>query len=130
MLELLTYILTALLIAIVFCEGAVLLLIKRRYAALGLCALATVCLLFALWVWSEAPWQWRVSPERDVAPYLLGLWLVAVPVAALSASSFALARLRRPLWRHMGALVVSVAAVSFYPFFALYSVCATGLDCL
>ena len=117
-----------LLIAIVFCEGSVLLLRDRLFAAQAVVALSAVCVLFVSWFFLENPWQ--VLPERKVAITLLGLWIVAIPIAVLSILSFGFSKLRHAFWRHLGVLLSSAAIAYIYPWFVLLSICASGLDCI
>lgn len=117
-----------LLIAIVFSEGAVFFFRERLYAAQTVIALGAVCVLFASWFLLENPWQ--VLPERKVATTMLGLWIVAVPIAVLSILSFGFSKLQHAFWRHLGVLLSSAAIVHVYPWFVLFSICASGLDCI
>lgn len=116
------------LLAIFFCEVALLLFLQRRYRAQAVTAVFTVCLLFALWVKVETPWQ--VFPDRKVASLLLGLWTVAAPVAVLSVLSLGLSKLHQPIWRHLVVFLLGPAVTYFYPWLVLWSVCASGLDCI
>lgn len=116
------------LVAIVFCEVALLFFAEKRYAVQAVMAIATVCLLFALWIWVETPWQ--IFSERKAASSLLGIWIVAAPVAVLSVLALCLSKLRQPIWRHLGVLVLGPGVVYVYPWFVLSSVCASGLDCV
>ena len=114
--------------AIIFCEDSVLLLRDERFAAQAVFALSTVCVLFVSWFLLENPWY--VLPEKKATTTLLGFWIVTVPIALFSAFSFGLSKLRHSFWRHVGVLVVSAVVVHFYPWFVLWSICVSGLDCL
>jgi hypothetical protein len=116
------------LIALAFCEAALLLLDQKRYALQAVLAAVTVGVLLALWFWFETPW--RLFPERKVTTSLLGFWTVAVPVVVLSALSFGASKVTRPFFKHLVILLICPIVVYAYPLFALMSVCASGLDCV
>jgi hypothetical protein len=124
MLSLVVYVL----IALIYCEVALLFFEQKRYARQGILAAVTVCVLFALWSWFETPWQ--VFPDRRMASSLLGLWTVAIPVAVLSVLALGASKLRRPSLRHLAVFLLCPIIVYLYPWFALISVCVSGLDCI
>ena len=117
-----------LVLAIAFCEASVLLLGDRRYAAQPVIALVVACALFVSWLVLENPWQ--VFPDKKFASVLLGVWIATVPVAVLSVLAFGFSRICHAFWRHLGVLLASGGVVYLYPWFALLSVCASGLDCI
>ncbi len=116
------------LVALIFCELALLLLGQKRYAHQVALAAVTALVLFGLWFWYETPW--KLFPGRKVASSLLGFWTVVVPVVVLSALSLGASRFERPVVKHLVVLVVCPIVVYAYPLFALMSVCASGLDCI
>lgn len=94
--------------------------------------LAAVALTFigsiGVWYLTQPATNPRVL--RPFAYFLFVVWIVAVPLALLAVLSYMASRVRSPLLRN-AALVVVAAAVSFvWPFFALSSLCNSGLDCI
>ena len=122
-------------LAVLFCQGSVLLLSDQRYAAQAAAAIGVACVLFVcsfgLYEFAfESEELLQAYPHRKAASVLLRLWTATVPTVVLSVLAFGFSRLRRALWGHLGVLFASAAVVYVYPLFLLISVCASGLDCI
>lgn len=115
------------LLALVYSEGAVY-LVSHRPRFLWLWAVGAIGLLLYLEYWSTGPSY--VLETRPFAFFLVMLWIVSVPVAVVSATSFLIARVRRHVVQQILILATSAAVVFFWPEFALFSVCTSRLDCL
>jgi len=53
-----------------------------------------------------------------------------VPLTVLSIGSYLLGKLKLWLWRHLGVCLLSVGVIAALPIFALWSICASGVDCV
>jgi len=67
---------------------------------------------------------------RPIAYFLVYAWTMAVPLAVLSAGAYLLSKTDAAVWRHIGLLALSVAVIAVLPIFALWSICASGVDCI
>lgn len=65
-----------------------------------------------------------------IATLLVGIWVMTVPVAILSGGALAISRLTKELWRQVSLIFLVLLTMFFWPIFALFSVCASGIDCL
>lgn len=115
------------LLAIVYLEGAVY-LVRRQWGLLALWACGAIISLLILEYLSSGPSYIRET--RPLASLSVMLWIVGVPVAVLTGASFLLVRVRGLAIRQVLVLVTAIVVVFSWPGFALYSVCASGLDCL
>ena len=114
-------------LALVYLEGAVYFGARKR-SFVALWAVGAIGVFLLLLYWSSDPSYARET--RPFAFFIVMLWIVAVPVMVLSAVSLLLNRVRRLAMQQVLIVGTAAVAVFFWPLFALYSVCASGLDCL
>ena len=67
---------------------------------------------------------------RPFAYFLVVVWVTAIPLVALSAGATLLVKVRATVWRQLGLTALSVGVIAALPFFALMSICASGVDCV
>ena len=67
---------------------------------------------------------------RPFAYFLVIIWVTFVPVAVLSVGAHLLGRADAPILRHVGLAALAVTVIAALPLFALWSLCASGLDCV
>jgi hypothetical protein len=100
---------------------------NRTTAELILCALV-IAVCAAVWYSTQPMTNPRIL--RPGAYLLFVVWVMAAPVALLTLVSHALARSRLRAVKHGGVVVSAAALALAWPFFALSSLCASGLDCI
>jgi len=114
------------LLALAYLEGAVYLSRGLRYLAPWTLAAIAVLLCIEYWFSGSS----YVREAHPLLSFLVILWIVSVPVLALSAASLLILRVGRHAARQILILGTVALVVFFWPWFALHSVCASGLDCL
>lgn len=113
--------------AIAYAEAAVC-VFARRLRLLVLWAAGAIAVLMFLEYWTSGPSY--VHETRPLAEFIMFLWIVSVPVALLSAVALLATHAKRVAVQQALIILTATATVFFWPAFALYSVCASGLDCL
>ena len=93
-------------------------------------AVAAIVLIAALVLdYTYTPVSWA-QENKPVSYFLVNVWLFAAPLVAMSAASLLVAKLDRAIGRHMVIVLLAAALTLVWPIFALYSVCASGVDCI
>ena len=99
-------------------------LIRMQVAVGGL----TLVVWILLWYFVEPSTNPRIL--RPFVYFLFVLWVVATPLAIVAAGSYLFARIRAAIFRHSAMALMSVVVAIMWPFFALWSLCSSGLDCI
>jgi hypothetical protein len=115
-------------LALVFAEGTLYFARRKRTKS-------QVILGGLMFVGSVVAWyvtQPATNPRilRPLAYFVFVAWIVFVPLALLAAGSYFLARARSSLLTHAGVLAMALVVSFVWPFFALSSLCGSGLDCI
>ncbi len=114
--------------ALVFAEVSLYFAARRWFRVVVLIGVATCGSLVVLDYALQPPsYAMQVQP---VAYFLVILWVIGVPLAILSAAALLLAQVAWPIWRHLGLLLISVGVIAALPLFGLWSMCASGVDCI
>jgi hypothetical protein len=100
---------------------------NRTRAEFILCALV-IAGSIAIWYFTQPVTSPRLF--RPGAYFLYVAWIMAVPAALLTIVSHALARSRFRLVKHGGVALSAAMLAPAWPIFGLYSICASGLDCI
>ena len=85
--------------------------------------------LLAILDYATQPTSYAMQ-TRPIAYFLVVVWTVAVPLTVLSVGAYLLGKLKPAVWRHLGLCALSVAVIVALPIFALWSICASGVDCI
>jgi len=67
---------------------------------------------------------------RPYAYFFVLAWVAAVPLVVLSLGAALLAKIGSSAWRQVGLTILSLVVIIALPIFALFSICASGVDCI
>jgi hypothetical protein len=102
---------------------------SRRFLRLLVFTGIVVFALLAVLDYVTQPTSYAMQ-TRPIAYFFVVAWTVAVPLTVLSVGAYLLGKLRPKVWRHVGLCLLSVGVIAALPIFALWSICASGVDCV
>ena len=84
--------------------------------------------LLVLQYWTQ-PTSYATQ-TRPLAYFFVVVWVTLVPLVALSIGAHLLARVSHAAIRQVGLFVLAGGVIAALPVFALWSICASGVDCI